>query len=255
MESPFTPSTSEPHYVTRFDAVPEFWQFLNGLKSDDIITELIQNDLDAGAEQTSIIFTENKLICEGNGQSVDEEGWDRLTFIRGAGDQVPRKRNRIGIKNYGLKTYFTIGDEIFIRSAGKYLCQTLYKKGFDEPPDPGAFDKPLFDSEAPATGCRIEVPYRLKDLTTPVGEPLTFAATSPDKIEKLFRKAFQEIPQLFLGVLRPILREKYVIILEHHSLGYYRFEFKCKKPRKAGIMRFFSRVCEVCGENGEKNKR
>ncbi len=63
---------------------------------------MIQNDLDAGAEQTSIIFTENKLICEGNGQPVDEEGWDRLTFIRGAGDLVLRKRNRIGIKNQGL---------------------------------------------------------------------------------------------------------------------------------------------------------
>ncbi len=254
MESLDVPSTSKPHYVTRFDAVPEFWQFLNGLKSDNIITELIQNDLDAGAEQTSIFFTENRLICEGNGQPVDEVGWNRLTFIRGAGDQVPRKRNRIGIKNHGLKACFTIGDKIVIRSAGKYLCQTLYKKGFDEPPDPGAFNKPLLDSEAPAAGCRIEVPYRLTDLATPVGEPLTFAATSPEKIERLFRKASQEIPQLFLGVLRPTIREKYVIILEHHSLGYYRFEFKCKKPRKAGSMKFFSRVCEVYDENGEKKQ-
>ena len=212
MESPFAPSTSKPNYVTKFDVVPEFWQFLNGLKSDDIITELIQNDLDAGAEQTSIIFTENKFICEGNGQSIDGEGWDRLTYIRGAGDLVPRKLNRIGVKNHGLKACFTIGDEIVIRSAGKYLCQTLYKKGFEQPPDPGAFTEPLFDSEAPAIGCHIEVPYRLKDLTTPVGEPLTFAATPPEKIEKLFRKAFQEIPQLFLGVLRPTLREKYVFI-------------------------------------------
>ncbi|MHC4736818.1 MAG: hypothetical protein ACYTDW_20560, partial [Planctomycetota bacterium] len=121
MESPDVPSCSKPHYVTKFDVVPEFWQFLNGLKSDDIITELIQNDLDAGAEQTSIFFTENRLICEGNGQPVDEEGWNRLTFIRGAGDQVPRKKNRIGIKNHGLKVCFTVGDEIFIWSAGKYL--------------------------------------------------------------------------------------------------------------------------------------
>ncbi len=254
MESPDIPSSSKPHYVTKFDVVPDFWQFLNGLKSDDIIAELIQNDLDAGAEQTCIIFTENRLICEGNGQPVDEEGWNRLTFIRGAGDQVPRKRNRIGIKNHGLKACFTIGDEIFIWSAGKYLCQTLYKNGFDLPPHPGAFDKPLSDSQAPAIGCRIEVPYRLTDLVTPVGEPLTFTATSPETIERVFRKASQEISQLFLGVLRPTIREKYAIILEHHSLGYARFEFKCGRPQKSGRMKFFSRVCEVCDANGEKTQ-
>ena len=39
---------SDDAYIIRYDADPEFWQFLNGLARDDLITELIQNELDAG---------------------------------------------------------------------------------------------------------------------------------------------------------------------------------------------------------------
>ena len=34
-------------FVQKFDAVPQFWQFLGGLRFDDLIIELIQNELDA----------------------------------------------------------------------------------------------------------------------------------------------------------------------------------------------------------------
>ena len=53
-----------PHYVQRFDSVPQFWQFLKGLRPDDLIVELIQNDLDANAKHTSISFEPDRLVCQ-----------------------------------------------------------------------------------------------------------------------------------------------------------------------------------------------
>lgn len=50
----------------------------------------------------------------------------RLSFIRGAGKSVPGKRLRMGVKNHGLKTCFTIGNEIVIDSDGTLSKQTLY---------------------------------------------------------------------------------------------------------------------------------
>ena len=100
--------------VTEFDAIPSFWQFLNGLDCNDLVAELVQNDLDQDATQTVSYFEKNQLICEGNGRPVDRDGWKRLRSIQGAGDQVPAKRGKIGVKNHGLKTAFTIGDEIHL---------------------------------------------------------------------------------------------------------------------------------------------
>ena len=52
-----------PRYETRFDAVPEFWQFLNGLSPDDVVAELVQNDIDAKATNTRFSFGEHELVC------------------------------------------------------------------------------------------------------------------------------------------------------------------------------------------------
>ena len=43
-------------YVTKFDAIPGFWNYLVGLDRDDLIAELVQNDLDQGATRTVISF-------------------------------------------------------------------------------------------------------------------------------------------------------------------------------------------------------
>src|SRR5579862_2213377 len=112
-------------FETRIDAMPEFWQFLNGLLPQDLIAELVQNDLDAGAHRTRIAFETDRFTCEGDGAPVDAIGWKRLSFIRGAGDEVPCKLHRIGVKNHGLKTCFTLGDEIALSSAGRQIKQTL----------------------------------------------------------------------------------------------------------------------------------
>ena len=133
MEKEISPPTK---YVQQFDQVPEFWQFLIGLRTDDLISELVQNELDAFSSYTKITFEKDRFLCKGAGSPVDKYGWQRLTFLKGAGDKVPKKENRIGVKNHGLKACFKIGDEILIRSAGKLIKQTLYKDGFDNPPSP-----------------------------------------------------------------------------------------------------------------------
>ena len=124
-------------FVQQFDHEPQFWQFLSSLEFDDLIIELIQNDLDANAKHTSITFLPDRLVCKGDGESVSDDGWKRLAFVMGAGDQVERKHFRIGVKNHGLKACFGLGDEIILRSDGKKTVQTLYKDGPDSPPSPG----------------------------------------------------------------------------------------------------------------------
>jgi len=103
-------------FVTEADWIPDFWNFLLGLNREDLIAELIQNDLDQEATQTQISFERDRLVCEGNGNPVDKNGWRRLRKIRGAGYRVPAKKGKIGVKNHGLKTAFKIGDEIRLLS-------------------------------------------------------------------------------------------------------------------------------------------
>ena len=170
------------------DAIPATWEFLNGLRKDDLISELIQNDLDAGASITRIGFGCDRLICEGNGAPVDDNGWERLKYFRGAGCEVACKKQQIGVKNHGLKSCFTIGDEIRILSDGKRTQQTLYDAGRDKAPTPGALRSPVPDSTAPAGGCRIEVPYRTSDLDVGVGQGFHFSAVTADDIAELFRQ-------------------------------------------------------------------
>ena len=58
-------------FVTEFDAVPGFWNYLLGLDRNDLIAELIQNDLDQGATCTTISFEKTRLVCDGNGAPVE----------------------------------------------------------------------------------------------------------------------------------------------------------------------------------------
>ena len=125
---------STAHYTQKFDSVPEFWQFFNSLNSDDLIVELIQNELDANARHTQISFELDRLVCRGDGEPVTEDGWERLSYVKGAGDLVPSKRFRIGIKNHGLKACFALGDDIILRSGGPiYPANPLPKRETEEP--------------------------------------------------------------------------------------------------------------------------
>jgi len=251
LAQPGYPRVADSNYIARYDAEPEFWQFLNGLTPDDLIAELVQNELDAESTRTCIRFEPDRFICEGNGEPIDSDGWTRLSFIRGAGKDAPRKRLRIGVKNHGLKTCFTVGDEILIASDGKLFKQTLYRNGVDNDPAPATFEEPVADPSAPKQGCKIEVPYRTKPLVTTFGEPLEFAAPGVQAIEDIFRRACVEIPERFIGVIRPPFRERYEIELRHHRLGSAIFLFRCAEPRPVRGGQIFTRSCIIRGNTTE----
>jgi hypothetical protein len=235
-------------YITQFDAEAAFWQFLNNLTADGLIIELIQNDLDAHAIETHIQLETDRLICKGNGLPVDSDGWKRLSFMTGAGKEAPRKHNRIGVKNHGLKTCFTIGDEILIRSDGKRTKQTLYRDGPNAPPAPAAYISPLPDESAPREGCRIEVPYRRRPLMAGDGEPLELVALTDAVLDSMFLRASDEAPMWFLGAIRPRVRDRYTIHLRHYRLGSTVLAFTCSSPRRVSAGEIFTRTCTVTRE-------
>ena len=221
-----------PGFVQRFDAEPQFWQFLSGLHADDLIVELIQNDLDANASRTSIAFTPDRLICQGDGEAVSEDGWRRLSFVMGAGAEVESKRFRIGVKNHGLKACFWLGDDIIVRSDGLRMVQTLYKDGPEKEPSPGTLLEPVPDSVALTSGCLIEVPYREQELVVTKGEGLTIAIPHRSSLEQLFRNASESLPIRLLGVVRPRHHERYTLCLSHYALGSVEIQWRAKRGRK-----------------------
>ena len=237
-------------FVQRFDAEPQFWQFLRGLHFDDLIVELIQNDLDANASCTSIAFTPDQLICQGDGEPVSDDGWRRLSFVLGAGVEVESKQFRIGVKNHGLKACFWLGDEIIVRSDGHRMIQTLYKDGYEKQPSPGTLPNPVPDSGAPPTGCSIEVPYRKRELVVTRGEDLTIEVPARNSLEELFKDACEHLPGRMLGVVRPGIRDHYTLCLSHYALGSVEIHWRAKRARSVNSrsrrqFTVFSRTCNV----------
>lgn len=241
-------SSAKVTFVTEADWIPGFWNYLLNLDRNDLIAELIQNDLDQDATCTVVSFEQDHLVCEGNGRPVEADGWKRLRKIQGAGDSVPAKRGRIGVKNHGLKTAFTIGDEIRLMSAGQAIVQTLYAKGRSRRPYPGASSEPQPDPQAPTEGCRITIRYRDADIEPPQGEANVLAATRAEDIDALFRSACASAPEQFAGIVSPEVAPRYEIVLRHWRLGEARFAFSCTRPRKiAKRIELFRRRCTVSG--------
>lgn len=234
-------------FVTEADWIPSFWNFLLGLERNDLIAELIQNDLDQNATRTVISFEQDQLVCEGNGKPVEPEGWQRLRKIQGAGNKVPAKRSGIGIKNHGLKTAFTIGDEIRISSDGQSIRQTLYAHGRDNAPYPGASPKPRPDPQAPLKGCRVIIRYRDKNIKPREGESIVFDAITTQDIDDLFKSACSNTPEQFVGIVSPRVVPRYEIILRHWCLGEARFVFSCRQRKSARGIEIFRRSCSVNG--------
>ena len=235
-------------FVTESDWIPGFWNFLLALDRNDLIAELVQNDLDQGATRTVISFEQDQLVCEGNGMPVASDEWKRLRKIQGAGDRVPAKRGKIGVKNHGLKTAFTIGDEIRLLSAGRAITQTLYARGRNNAPYPGASPEPENDPQAPKNGCRIVIRYRDNNIEPSDGEAIVFGAVSTQEIDALFKSACASTPEQFAGIVSPEVAPRYEIVLRHWCLGDAHFEFSCTSPRKAAKrIEIFRRRCKVSG--------
>jgi len=124
-----------------------------------VLVELVQNEYDAEGKQLRVSFGENSVTITGNGKCIDRAGWDRLSVMMGTGtvagsDRIIKaKMNSIGSKNFGLRSLFIYGEQIWVRSGGRQTVLDLRK---------GTLPKPLSErSSRQRTGINIEVPYRI----------------------------------------------------------------------------------------------
>lgn len=239
---------TESEFVTEADWIPGFWNYLLDLDKHDLVAELIQNDFDQDATRTVISFEPDQIVCEGNGKPVGPDGWRRLRMIQGAGGEVPAKRGKIGVKNHGLKTTFTVGDEIRLMSDGQAITQTLYANGRNKPPHPGASRHPETDKRTPKNGCLITIKLRDKPIEPPQGEATLLKAVNADDIERLFLAACESAPEQFAGIVSPEVAPRYEIVLRHWDIGEARFQFSCSRPKSVGNgIELFRRRCRVTG--------
>lgn len=242
----------EPKFKSRIDTPGIILEFLRDLRLEDIIIELIQNDLDANSSFTRIVFNPDRLICEGDGMAVDESGWDRLTYVLGAGTEVMAKRGGIGIKNHGLRTCFKLGNDIDVLSDGKRIKLTLFRNGQGPRLFPGAWDRPAAEASSPSTGCRIEVPYRKSEVSLIGNDRYNLTAPDSDRIEKLFFSAVKEIPDRFMGIVHPKQNSAYDIELVHWKIGSYRFRFRATNAKTGGRVSIFKRACILSNSEVQK---
>jgi Protein NO VEIN, C-terminal len=124
----------------------------------DVLRELVQNEYDAGGTELRIDFGTDSLVIRGNGNPIDEAGWDRLSVMLGTGlvaglaQGIRPKVNGIGSKNFGLRSMFLFGDRIRIISGGR---QTILDR------TRGTLAKPLPHPESRGgRGVTLRVPYR-----------------------------------------------------------------------------------------------
>ncbi len=122
-----------------------------------ILRELVQNEYDAGGQELGVHFSSERLVITGNGDPIDAAGWERLRVMLGTGwvpnsdTYIEPKKSSIGSKNFGLRSLFTVGDEIEVYSAGKWSALNWRR---------GAIYPPRETNDSPERGVRIEVPYR-----------------------------------------------------------------------------------------------
>ena len=133
-------------------------EFVEEHDASDVLRELVQNEFDAEGTHLEIVFGADSLSVRGNGIPIDSAGWKRLSVMLGQGRVagsdliIKPKTNGIGSKNFGLKSLFSFGPRIFIRSAG---LQTVldYQRGTSLKPQPEPNSKRK-------RGVEIQVPYR-----------------------------------------------------------------------------------------------
>ena len=152
-------------------------EMISGFSYENIFDELIQNDYDAKSPMTIIHFMSDKLVVEGFGVPIDENGWKRLKKILGTGKDTPPKKSKLGIKNIGLKALFLIGDYILIKSAKRRAILSL-DRGTNLKVDT------TFTKEK---GVYIEVPYRTKPYKT-------FQTFDEEKERKLCNRISETLP-------------------------------------------------------------
>lgn len=133
-------------------------EFVLGHSPSAVLIELVQNEYDAEGIRLEMLFGEDSVTITGNGKPVDRAGWGRLSVVLGTGNvagsdrKIKAKVNSIGSKNFGLRSLFIYGDQIYIRSGGQQTVLDI---------DRGTLPKPLHErSSRYRLGIHIEVPFR-----------------------------------------------------------------------------------------------
>lgn len=228
----------------RIDAAAVVGQFLRDLDLADLVVELVQNELDAGATRTVIDFGERALTCEGDGQPFDTKGWLRLESVLGAGGDVEAKKDGIGSKNHGLRSAFLLADRIGVQSGG--LRADLTVRG--DLRRPTRF-KPAFwprqvDQDAPAKGTRIVAPYRTVRLRRPDGDDTHLEPLTPGELDSLWESAVSGAPERFLTASRPGAPWSYTLVLKRAGRDPCELRFKCE-PLSDARRGLWMRTCKV----------
>jgi len=232
--------------VVNIDVPAVVSQFLSELTTFDLVVELVQNDLDAGATRTELSFLSDRVQCQGNGAYIDAKGWKRLAVILGAGTSVQPKQDGIGSKNHGLKSAFLFGDDIIVQSAGHRADLTV--RGNLERPDlfyPAAWPR-IADPDAPANGTRVTIPLRTAPIAVPERNPL--APLSSDELVGIFDDAVNRAADRFIGASAPGRRWVYTLVLAtaYRKLA---FKFECAPSSVPG---FWQRTCTL-SEDGKRS--
>lgn len=169
-------------------------EFVLNHQPSDVLTELVQNEFDAGGSRVEVAFGEASLRVSGNGVPVGPAGWKRLSVMLGRGhvagsDRVIKpKTNSIGSKNFGLRSLFLFGDQIYIRSGGRQTVLDVSRGTLLKP-------RPEVGSRK-SRGIHIEVPYR-------TGHNNGLEPFGPDKEEQVLASFSRDLTPILIKLVQP----------------------------------------------------
>ncbi|MCH8156316.1 MAG: hypothetical protein IID18_00950, partial [Nitrospinae bacterium] len=241
-----------PPRVRETDISGDVAQFLLSVRSEDLVTELVQNELDAGSRHTLIEFGKSSVVCSGNGRKVDDTGWKRLRLVKAVSADL-EKRDGIGVKNHGLRVGFLWGDEIIVQSNGQETRLLLRGEKDQEKFDPAAWDYPVSIADTHKAGCRVTIPLREQDLRIPGRDGFTLRKRSFEEIEQLFDHTIAEAPRRFIGVVCPGSCNRYELELKHWRRGTFKFMFLVASVPGWKSRKLFRRSCQIT-RNGRKSE-
>jgi len=159
-----------------------------------VLIELVQNEYDAEGTRLEMSLGEDSVTITGNGKPVDHAGWSRLSVMMGTGAiagsdrMIKAKANSIGSKNFGLRSLFIYGDQIWVRSGGRQTVLDLHR---------GALPKPLPERNSRhRPGIHIEVPYRITTKSD-------MEAFSIDKEDHVLRSFSRDVTSVLIKLANP----------------------------------------------------
>src|SRR5262249_37311594 len=156
---------------------------------------------------------------------------------------VAPKRDGIGAKNHGLRVGFLIGDTILVQSNGSRTQLTTRRDPTRVRFDPGAWEYPLADADAPDTGTRVSIFYRRESLACEGVENLTRRPAESAAANRLVDEMLGQPPSRLIGVTHPTELPQYSLEFIHSNGFVVELIFKCRKVGEAGG-KLFERTVE-----------